>query len=130
MPRVIHEVVELEVLEASLSKDPDDPDGRRNFESVLNDYKSALAQIQRQIPGVVCCDAFGTGGCVHGRPCECGWLQAPWPYIPYRPEGPYCDCHMQDRDLWQSAARYRCWSSEDASELYPDAGPHLGESSI
>ena len=59
----IHEVVEIEVLESSLAKDPDDPDDRRNYETVLNYYKAALAQIQRQIPGVVCCGAFETGGC-------------------------------------------------------------------
>ena len=114
------------MLESSLSKDPDDLDDRRNCEATHEHFKAALAQIQKQIPGVVCCGAFGSGACVHGRLCECGWLQAPWPWIPYRPEGPFCDCHMQDRDLWQSAAGYRCWSNEDASGLYPDAGPHHG----
>ena len=122
----IHEVVEIEVLERALARDRNDPHDTRNYEAVLKDYKAALAKIKKQIPGVVCCDAFESGGCAHGMLCECGWLQAPWPWIPYRLEGPFCDCHMQDRSVWQGAAGYRCWSSEDASELYPDAGPHHG----
>ena len=43
-----------------------------------------------QVASIVCCDKFERGECVHGRLCECGWLQAPWPWIPYRPDGPYC----------------------------------------
>ena len=48
-------------------------------------YTKALSEMKVAFPTQVCCDAFETGGCVHGKPCECGWKQAPWPWIVYRP---------------------------------------------
>ena len=68
------------------------------------------------------------GGCSGWSPgrCGCGGLQAPWPWIPYRPEGMCCDCHMQDRELWETTAGYHCWSEDDATLLYPNDGPHNG----
>ena len=48
-------------------------------------YTKALSEMKVTFPTQVCCDAFETGGCVHGKPCECGWKQAPWPWIVYRP---------------------------------------------
>ena len=116
--------VELENLYASLDRNPQDPGGydRANLAKHLPDYASTLGAIKAVFPAVGrCCEAFTSGQCRHGKPCECGWLGAPWPWIVYRPGGAFCDCHLESRRPWSKAAGYRCWSSEDASEMWPEA---------
>lgn len=124
--------VELENLYASLDRDPEDQGGydRANLDKHLPDYASALGTIKAAFPAVGrCCDAFASGQCRHGKVCECGWLGAPWPWIIYRPGGAFCDCHLESRRAWSKAAGYRCWSSPDASEMWPEDGPHHGDGS-
>jgi len=57
-------------------------------------YLERLAELKAAFPNIVCCESFETGECAHGSPCECGWKQAPWPWIVHRPGGQFCDCHM------------------------------------
>ena len=82
-------------------------------------YTKALSEMKVTFPTQVCCDAFETGGCVHGKPCECGWKQAPWPWIVYRPGGPFCDCHFESRrdpGAWlQACASGACVATAQAS---------------
>lgn len=53
--------------------------GRRDLADAKRAYTAALLTLKAAFPTMVCCDAFETGGCVHGKPCECGSTQAPWP---------------------------------------------------
>ena len=94
------------------------------------EYAESLSSLKAAFPRQVCCDAFGTGGCVHGKPCECGWTQAPcpWPWILHRHGGPFCDCHMESRAAWMEPARVKYWHylSKEVDlghHLYPKAGP-------
>ena len=40
------------------------------------EYQEQLIAVKAAFPRQVCCEAFTTGGCTHGTPCECGWMQA------------------------------------------------------
>ena len=99
--------IELELAEWTVSKWPRDPVYPPQLTQAQDSFKAALVDIKHTFSAIVCCDAFEAGECAHGKQCECGWLQAPWPWIPYRLEGPFCDCHMEDRFLWQDACGYR-----------------------
>jgi hypothetical protein len=119
--------IELELAEFFASKWPDDPIYPPRLTQAQDDFKAALVDIKSTFPAIACCDAFEAGECAHGKLCECGWLQAPWPWIPYRLNGPFCDCHMEDRFMWQDACGYRWFGDgESGSQLYPDGGPHNG----
>ena len=123
----IFEAAEVELWESFVAKDPADTDARADLDQKLMPrYKAALSELALTLPNLVCCDQFESGGCAHGKLCECGWLQAPWPWIVYRPDGMFCDCHMEDRELWQSAAGRRYLGEDVASKLHPDCGPHNG----
>ena len=95
-------------------------------------YCTALVAAKEAHPSQVCCEAFETGRCAHGKPCECGWLPAPWPWIVYRPGGPVCDCHMEMRKPWCVAAGNWRWNmcSGSAQSRWPnvqvrgDGTPH------
>ena len=72
-------------------------------ETYLDDYHEALAAIKKQFPTMVCCNQFETGLCMHGKPCECGGMQAPWPWIITHPTGTasrFCGCHLTTRSQW------------------------------
>jgi len=95
-------------------------------------YLERLAELKAAFPNIVCCESFETGECAHGSPCECGWKQAPWPWIVHRPGGQFCDCHMSQRGLWwcfSTAPRGRLIYDGDRSGLdsYPQAGPQRGD---
>ena len=88
--------------------------------------------LKAAFPRSVCCDAFATGGCVHGNACECGWVQAPWPWMLHRAGGAYCDCHMESRAAWMSPAGIHVWPYFDLKcdlghHMYPDSGPQRGD---
>ena len=53
-----------------------------------------------------CCHWFEIGGCKHGRPCACGKLRPPWPWIVHDPRGRFCAC-------WREAERH-AWKSRNA----------------
>jgi len=92
-------------------------------------YAVALGKVKESFPHIVCCDSFATGECAHGSPCECGWLQAPWPWIVHRPDGHFCDCHMELRRDW-CCEWHRDWRYRgDLSGLasYPKAGSQRGD---
>lgn len=99
------------------------------------EHASALLALSLAFPAAKCCDAWETGACVHGIPCECGWRQAPWPWIVHRPGGCFCDCHMEERAAWMRPARLRYWGfyTNDGPEvgrhLYPNFGPQRGNGS-
>ena len=96
------------------------------------EYAEQLTLLKTTFPRMVCCDAFATGLCVHGKPCECGWTQAPWPWIIHRHGGRFCDCHMESRASWMKPARIRYWRyfSADGEDLghhlFPNSGPQRG----
>jgi hypothetical protein len=120
-------VTELELAEWEVMSWPDDPVYPPQLAQAQDRFKAVLIDIKSAFSAIVCCDAFEAGECAHGKQCECGWLQAPWPWIPYRPNGPFCDCHMEDRFMWQDACGYRWFGDgESGSQLYPDDGPHNG----
>ena len=90
-------------------------------------YKEALAALKAAFPSVVCRE---------GQLCECGWQQAPWPWIAHRPGGPFCDCHMEQRAAWMKEARrqwrpYYCMHGPDLGHhLYPNSGPQRGPGGV
>ena len=50
-----------------------------------------------------CCVYFEIGGCTHGKPCPCGKLRPPWPWIVHDPRGPFCACwKAAERLAWES----------------------------
>ena len=77
-----------------------------------SDYATALLKLKESFPTMVCCEAFETGGCTHGKPCECGSVQAPWPWIVQGAcGGIFCECHMEPdaRRAWMKPAGIRYW---------------------
>ena len=106
-----------------------DESGRARREEDMEDYElknraeaevyylESLKALKQAFPALKCCDALETGGCAHGIPCECGWLQAPWPWIVHRPGGRFCDCHLEHR---------RMWCPWDGPWAYKDARDGLG----
>ena len=88
---------------------------RGNISQLETEYREELSAVAAAFPRMVCCAAFGTGGCSHGKPCECGWTQAPWPWIVHRDaDDPanvcrFCDCHMEARLAWMKPAGVRYW---------------------
>ena len=79
----------------------------------LEDYYEALSAVKDKFPMMVCCDMFEVGGCTHGKPCECGGVQAPWPWIIHHPTAsPFCECHLITRQDWMDPRMTAsCWSS-------------------
>ena len=55
--------------------------GRDNLTTARAGYTDALQTLKAAFPAIVCCAAFETGGCSHGKPCGCGLTKAPWPWI-------------------------------------------------
>ena len=98
-------------------------------------YAEQLCAVKAAFPRMVCCDAFESGGCVHGKQCECGWVQAPWPWIVHRQGGRFCDCHMEDRAAWIKPGGYIIWKYLNKTgmdlghHLFPNAGPQRGNGS-
>ena len=86
-------------------------DARQQMAEARRDYHAALRTVKETFPSMVCCDAFETGGCTHGKPCECGSMQAPWPWIVQGACGAFCECHMEPdaRRAWMKPARIRYW---------------------
>ena len=88
---------------------------RGNISQLETEYREELSAVAAAFPRMVCCAAFGTGGCSHGKPCECGWTQAPWPWIVHRDaDDPanvcrFCDCHMEARLAWMKPAGVCYW---------------------
>jgi len=127
-------VVELETASLSLRHKKDesewDEDERRCARQTEDYYRQSMAKLAKAFPNIACCEAFKTGGCEHGRRCECGWRLAPWPWIAHRPNSPFCDCHLESRPLW-CVGHARVGSGYDGSpnglELYPSAGPQRGD---
>ena len=85
--------------------------GRNDLAQAKLEYAEAMRTLAHTFPTMVCCDAFETGGCTHGKPCECGYLQAPWPWIVHGSCGAFCECHMEPeaRRAWMKPARVRYW---------------------
>ena len=98
-----------------------------NKQSVEADYAHAMRALADAFPSIVCCDAFVSGQCTHGRRCECGWLLAPWPWIPHRLNSPFCDCHLEMREDWLARGSYD--GCRNGLELWPKAGPRRGDGS-
>ena len=64
-------------------------------------YLDALRAVRARFPMMVCCSEFDEGACVHGQRCECGGLQAPWPWIVHHPfASRFCECHLYLRRHW------------------------------
>ena len=64
-------------------------------------YLDALRAVRERFPMIVCCSDFDEGACVHGLRCECGGLQAPWPWIIHHPfASRFCECHLYLRRGW------------------------------
>ena len=84
---------------------------RRDLAKAKGEYATALATLKAAFPTMVCCDAFESGACAHGKPCECGSQQAPWPWIVQGACGAFCDCHMEPafRRAWMKPAGIRYW---------------------
>ena len=104
---------------------------QQDIAQLEKEYADGLAAVKAAFPRQVCCDAFETGGCTHGTPCECGWTQAPWPWIIHRHGGRFCDCHMESCANWMKPARIRVWPyfSNDGDlghHLFPNSGPQRG----
>ena len=110
----------------------------RDIANLEKEYTEQLAAVKAAFPRKVCCDAFETGGCMHGLQCECGWTQAPWPWIIHRQGGWFCDCHMESRAAWMKPARIRFWpylvrleeGPELGHHLFPNSGPQRGNSNL
>ena len=65
------------------------------------EYLEALRAVRARFPMMVCCSEFDEGACVHGQRCECGGLQAPWPWIVHHPfASRFCECHLYLRRHW------------------------------
>ena len=98
-------------------------------------YAEQLRAVKAAFPRMVCCDVFESGGCAHGKPCECGWLQAPWPWIVHRQGRRFCDCHMEGRAAWIKPGGYRIWKylnksgMDSGHHFFPDSGPQRGNGS-
>ena len=113
-----------------------DPPGYANREAVLRaelrkheaDYVERLRALKAAFPRVLsCCEVFEAGKCAHGKPCECGWTQAPWPWVVHVPGGPFCDCHMETRREWvftYPQSGYECGA--DLWEFTKVPGPFRG----
>ena len=73
------------------------------------EYAKALRDVKTAFPTMVCCDAFETGGCSHGKACECGGQQAPWPWIVNGACANFCNCHTEAdlRRAWSKAGGYK-----------------------
>ena len=86
-------------------------DNRRHLAEAKCDYAAALCTLKENFPTMVCCEAFEAGGCSHGKPCECGSTQAPWPWIVKGACGAFCECHMEPevRRAWMKPAGVRYW---------------------
>ena len=83
--------------------------GHRDLAEAKSEYAAALTTLKPTFPNMVCCDGFQTGACAHGKPCECGSQQAPWPWIVQGACGAFCDCHMDVRRAWMKPAGIRYW---------------------
>jgi hypothetical protein len=83
--------------------------GQRHLATARNEYTAALLALKEAFPAMVCCDAFERGACAHGKQCECGWQQAPWPWMVQRSNAKFCDCHMDTRRAWMKPAGIRYW---------------------
>jgi hypothetical protein len=83
----------------------------RDLANAKREYAAALLSLMAAFPAMVCCDAFESGGCTHGKQCECGSLQAPWPWIVQGACGAFCECHIEPeaRRTWMKPARLRYW---------------------
>ena len=91
---------DLEELSREPSKESCQEDVRLGQQAVADlqrEYAAELRAVKAAFPRVVCCAAFETGGCEHGKLCECGWMQAPWPWIVHRHGERFCDCHVESR---------------------------------
>jgi len=79
-----------------------DAEARETWRHIrLDDYFSSLRALKERFPMKVCCPAFAIGGCAHGTPCECGGVQAPWPWIIHHPTASrFCACHLSQRQQW------------------------------
>ena len=107
---------------------------QRGIARLEAEYASELEAVKAAFPRAVCCDGFESGTCAHGKPCECGWTQAPWPWIIHRQGGRFCDCHMESRAAWLRAGRVREWgylspSGDLGHHLFPNSGPQRGDGS-
>ena len=93
------------------------------------EYAERLRALKAAFPRASsCCDAFEAGKCAHGKPCECGWVQAPWPWVVHVPGGPFCDCHMETRVEW--VPNYPRVGMECGADLWRHAkvpGPFRGD---
>ena len=90
---------------------------RAFLEQSETDYMERLRALESAFPRAFsCCEAFLTGKCVHGKSCECGWQQAPWPWVEHVPGGSFCDCHMESRRQW--CAGYPCVGMESGVDLW------------
>ena len=148
----INEAVEIEAVLAGLRRMEICTDHPVRDSIIESDHKNiadaragqaaALRKVKAAFPMMVCCDDFETGGCKHGKACECGWLQAPWPWIVYQPGGRFCDCHWETRRAWMQHGGMRFWGADSVAQtskpnghsweqegMWPSEGPHRGDGS-
>jgi hypothetical protein len=102
---------------------------RAHIEESEATYLERLRALEAAFPRVAsCCEAFVAGKCAHGNFCECGWTQAPWPWVVHVPGGPFCDCHIETRRQWCSG--YPHVGYESGADLWQFAkvsGPFRGD---
>ena len=102
---------------------------RGELEQSEVEYAESLRALKAAFPRACsCCQGFVTGECAHGKLCECGWEQAPWPWVVHVPGGRFCDCHMESRQLW--VADYPTYGMECGADLWSRAklsGPFRGD---
>ena len=90
---------------------------RASLEKSRVRYSESLRALKAAFPRVAsCCADFEAGKCAHGKSCECGWEQAPWPWVVHVPGGRFCDCHMETRSVW--VARYREYGMVCGADLW------------
>jgi hypothetical protein len=110
---------EIEIAQDSLARDLADVGhpmraelieiSQRDLANAKDEYARALLALKVAFPMLACCDAFETGRCAHGKTCECGSQQAPWPWIAQGANGAFCNCHMDTRRAWMKPAGMRYW---------------------
>ena len=86
--------------------------GRDNLTTARAGYTDALQTLKAAFPAIVCCAAFETGGCSHGKPCGCGLTQAPWPWMVPGPCGAFtvnATLEAEARRAWMKPARITYW---------------------
>ena len=108
----IHAAHRCELKQTWLREDEDEPVGVREgweaYDAEMRErgqeihwdlYLDSLLAMKERFPMMVCCHYFEIGGCVHGKPCECGGLQAPWPWIVHHPwASNFCECGQCNGD--------------------------------